>query len=238
MDANLELQRLKWNLVNSGYSEDEAHEIMDIAAIEISNSIADAVANALQQAEEMGISQKASDFLSQLGAVQTGNSFMIATDSGQTDFSEPPFPMLPRLLKNAKMAKDGSMYKRIPVRGKSAVPKNSYQASQDRQSALDDAKQRIKDEVGKAIQSPNVNKAASSYAEAYRQNRVQKIDNQHSGSVGVPEIRTASSKQNPQTQWVMPGKDADFTGALMDINANLRATIEEIIRQITAKYGA
>jgi len=56
------------------------------------------------------------DFVQQLRATRFGSDYKIVTNSGQTDFTVPPFPMLPKLLKNAKVAKDGSLYKVIPVK--------------------------------------------------------------------------------------------------------------------------
>lgn len=237
MNANQELYQLKQRLIAAGYSYDEADAICDYAAAEIGDGIADAVASALAEAEEAGLAIGALDFAAELQAIPTGDIFQITTDSGRTDFSEPPFPMLSRLLKNAKTAKDGSQYKHIPVADRPNRMKSSYETIRDRQADLDLAKQRLNDDLSKGSGVSDVLAPARSYAEAYKLNRTPKRSERRLGQSGSVSIKTVSSKQDATRQWVLPPKDHDMTGALMNINANLRATIEEIVRQTISKYG-
>lgn len=237
MNANQELHQLKQRLIAAGYSYDEADAICDYAAAEIGDGIADAVASALAEAEEAGLAIGALDFAAELQAVPTGDIFQITTDSGRTDFSEPPFPMLSRLLKNAKTAKDGSRYKHIPVTDRTNRMKSSYEAVRDRQANLDLAKQKLNDDLSKGSGAPDVLAPARSYAEAFKQNRIPNRAERRQPRSGNVSIKTVSSKQDPSRQWVLPPKEHDMTGALMNINANLRATIEEIVRQTITKYG-
>ena len=118
------------------------------------------------------------------------------------------------------------------------MPTSSYQASRDRQAELETAKQRLNDELNKGIKAPDVSKAAKAYADLYKQNRQPKGSERRSAKTGDVTFKTASSKQDPATSWVLPPKEQDMTGVLMDINANLRSTIEEIVRQAIMKYGA
>jgi len=237
VNANFELQQLRQRLLSAGYSDDEADDVCRYAAAEIGDGIADAVADALNEAEQAGLALGALDFMSELQAVPTGDIFQITTDSGRTDFSEPPFPMMSRLLRNAKVAKDGSRYKHIPIENKKAgMPSTSYQVAQDRQAQLEAAKQRLNDEIGKGIQSPDVSRPARAYADAYRQNRQPKHSERRSARSNDVSFKTVSSKQDPSTSWVLPPKEQDMTGTLMNINANLRSSIEEIVRQAIMKY--
>lgn len=241
MDSNFELQRLIRTLVEMGYDRVDAADIARNAAVQISDQIADAVADALHRAEQAGVEMGAMDFAAELNAHQLGSSFAIDTDSGRTDFSEPPFPMLPHLLKAGKVAKDGSIYKRIPIpknRPSKGMGTSSTQAVEQRASELEIAKQKVNDEVLSQSIMPDPMTAAKSYADAYRSARQPKKDRTRTQATGPVDIVTASSKQNPATQWVLPAKDFDMTATLADINANLQQTIEEIIRSTIARYTA
>lgn len=241
MDANLELQKLKQRLLAAGYETEEVTAICSSVATEVGTQIADAVAQALSQAESAGAALGAQDFVAELGAVSVGDHFLVTTDSGQTDWSEPPFPMLPHLLKNAKTAKDGSRYQRIPIANKSvSTGTSSYDAIKDRQGQLDEAKAKLNESLSASTNNTtDMTAPAQSYVEAYKASRAPKRDKEYKRRApgGTAEIRTASSKQNPDSQWVRPGKDFNMTTTLADINANLQSTINEIIEQAISRYG-
>ena len=107
VDANSEIQRLRQRLRMKNLSESIIDEICDEAAREISSITSDLLATAMEEAIQLGSETKAADFINEIKATRSGSGYDIVTDSGRTDFSEPAFPMLPRLLKNAKVAKDG-----------------------------------------------------------------------------------------------------------------------------------
>jgi hypothetical protein len=225
-------------LVYDGYSNEDADLIVDAAAAEISSLILEAVSTALQHAESLGEKYNASDFLNELNIVQTGSYFMITTDSGKTDYSEPPFPMLPGLLKRAKIAKDGSLYKVIPMNG-DKPGKDLISSMQSRQNAVNTARERINDELSKSMQAPNPLTAANTFASLYKQMRPnQSTANKTTTTTGATEFRTASSKQDSSTKWVRPAKDKDLTADLANINANLQTQIDDIIVQVINNYGA
>jgi len=50
------------------------------------------------------------------------------------------------------------------------------------------------------------------------------------------KFRTATSKQDPTTQWVKPGKDNDFSEELRNINKELESTMERVIQDIIRSY--
>ena len=239
MDTNIALQKLKFSLLSAGYESDDADDIVRQASVEISSAVADAVADALNQAEMSGLDMGAVDFAAELRAVSAGDNFTITTDSGLSDFSEPPFPMLSHLLRGGKVAKDGSVYRRIPIpkNRQSSRATTSYQANEQRSAMLQAAKDKLNDEIlGNHIPDPTM--AAKSYASAYQSTRPTKIrDRVRKTASGPVGIVTASSKQNPATQWVLPQKDHDMTGILADINANLRQTIDAIVANVLAEYG-
>ena len=235
MDANFEIQKLKLRLRSAGYTDSEVDSICDGVASEISSKMADAVAEALSEAEALGLEKKAYDFIAELTAIRTGNTFIIGTDSGRTDYSEPPFPMLSRLLKNPKVAKDGSLYKRIPM-GKKRSATSSDQVQQDRQVMLEVAKNNFAGKQTNSTHTPDITGATSSYVNSYDDLRY-KTDRNKSNQVKEDvTFKTASSKQNPQTQWVLPPKEQNMAGIIMNINANLQNALEEIVRQAIDKY--
>jgi hypothetical protein len=184
---------------------DTVERVVEKARMEIDALIEMHGRNAMDQAVQAGASKQSAEFINQL-RLDTG-AFEIKTDSGRTDFSEPPRPHLPHLLQNAKPMKDGSgVYKVIPV-GK---PGNKP----DFTTNIMDAQRRIN-------------------AERMTEARTRAKAMAPRGSVS---FRVATSKQDPTTQWVQPGKDADFTSDLNDINQYLRDVLDEGIRDIITGY--
>lgn len=237
MDANQELQNLRVRLRAAGYDAEDADGICDQASREISSGITDAIADALNRARQIGESMGAYDFIAELKVVSHGSTFIITTDSGRGDFSTPPLPMLPHLLKNAKTAKDGSRYKRIPIAASkgSKIPTSTVQASEQLQTQQAVAKQQILDEVHQLHDSPDPLMAAQFFAQRTATVRPvgksEKYPKRTPG--GAVEFATASSKQNASTQWVIPAKDMDLTAVLADINSDLSRTIDNIILDAT-----
>ena len=118
------------------------------------------------------------------------------------------------------------------------MPTSSYNAAQNRQGKLEEARNQINEGINKTNDIKDVFAAATAYAASYKQHRTSIKDKQTGAKTSSTTIRTVSSKQDSRTQWVIPPKQHDMTGALLDINTNLRNTIDDIVRQITLKYGA
>lgn len=205
----LELERLKSTLRAQGIEDEHVEVIVAKANDEISMAIRERLDGAMELAVQSGVEKDSADFINQLRP--RPDAFMLETESGITDFSEPPFPMLDRLLsKNAKPMKDGSgVYKVIPVgkpseTGKRPVHTNIFDAQ-------------------KAITAERYEAALAQY------NRVKPKGSK-------VEFRTATSKQNRATQWVLPAKEKDFTEDLAEINNMLRNDYDDLVLGIIRSY--
>lgn len=200
-----ELDRLRSHLSIRGVDEATIEQIISKAQSEI-----DAVATsrgeaAIDEAVQIGAQKESADFINQL-RLDTLN-FEVKTESGQLNFDEPPRPMLPYLLKNAKPIKDGSgVYKVIPV-GK---PGNKPSFAKN----IIDEQRRI---------------SAERYEEA--RSRARNI-----APTGSQIFRTATSKQDPTTQWVQPAKEKEFSHHVAAINQDLRRDLDDSIRDIIDNY--
>ena len=247
LDARTEIDRLKQRLRMKNLSEVVIDDICDEVSREISMMTADILADAMNEAVNVGGDVGSTDMIEELRTVRTGPTFEIITDSGRTDFSEPPFPMLPRLLKNAKTAQDGSLYKVIPIKQKTT----SNRVAVTTEAALEGINEarRIAKEQRDAENhnhrgsfTPDAMKGADTFSAMQSINRA-RAKAPAKGSLGsgpVINFRTASSKQDPNTQWVMPGKMRNVGGELREINMNMQddidRTIEDVIRRHEGMY--
>lgn len=207
--ANLyfELDRLRYILENRGLDSTTIEMILDKARADVAMAMASQAEAAMQLGIEAGVEKRSPEFINELK--MNNISMQLTTESGNMDFSEPPFPMLPRLLQGAKPIKDGSgVYKVIPVgepgKNRPKVSTNIYDAWKQ------------------------VNAERIEASRAQRQRVTPK------GSKG--EFRTATSKQNANTQWVQPAKEKDFTEQVQSINKELDTTMEDVIRNIIREY--
>jgi ribosomal protein L12E/L44/L45/RPP1/RPP2 len=200
-----ELDRLRSHLITKGVDEITVEQIVSRASAEI-NSLAMARGQeAIDEAVQIGAQQESADFINQL-RLDTLN-FEVTTESGQLRFTEPPKPMLPFLLKNAKPMKDGSgVYKVIPV-GK---PGNKPSFAKN----IIDEQRRI---------SAERIEAAKTRAKAI-------------APAGSQIFRTATSKQDPTTKWVQSAKEKNFTDDVASINQNLKNSLDDSIKDIISKY--
>lgn len=231
IDPMFELERLKGTLRMRGFSNEEVDAISRRASNEISEAVTEAIAWALERATEAGVAAEADKFISELRAVYTGNTFAVMTDSGVTDFSEPPFPMMARLLKNPKVAKDGSLYKVIPMGGKS-TPTDLVSAQRSIANARNNVSDNQVNPFNAGMQFSG-NFSAQKMAERNEQMRANKM--QRGNKDGV-KFRTVTSKQDPSKNWVIPGKDKDMTIILLEINNDLKEVIESSVMGIIQSY--
>jgi hypothetical protein len=240
LDPNAEIMRLRQRLRFKNLSERVIDSICDEAAAEISNTTSDILADAMNAAVNAGGDVMSIDFIDQIRAVRTGSSFQIATDSGQTDFSEAPFPMLPSLLKNAKVAKDGSLYKVIPIKQKTSTSNSSMaKTTEAAMQNINNARKAAKVEQGedtRSHSSPDVMKGMSTVAAMQEISKTRKSSKKEKSEGPTINFRTASSKQDPSVSWVHPGKKVDLTGALNNINANLQDDIDKAIDDVVRRY--
>lgn len=205
----LELERLRASLRSRGMEDEHIEILVARANEEISLAIRERLDAAIDLAVQSGVQKNSADFINELRP--RPDAFMLETASGQTDFSEPPYPMLDRLLANgAKPMKDGSgVYKVIPVgksntRTKAPIHTNIFDAQ-------------------KAISAERYETALSQY------NRI-------APKGSKVEFRTATSKQSRNTQWVLPAKDKDFTADLAEINTMLNQEHDDLILNVIRSY--
>lgn len=238
IDAGHELDNLRVRLMQKGFTPEEAEMVCDAAAGDIRNAVLDLVSDALSEAVQEGGS-KSTLFIEEVMAVRDGAIFNITTKSGRTDFTEAPFPMLPRLLQNAKVSYDGGLYKRIPMKNKIS----EYSKAKTIEKALASInKQR---EVLKAQKDARV--------AAQRGGSADPIEDVHSMTTEIvaaeekrmtqietnaTQFRTASSKQDPNSKWVRSGKKADMTSSLNKINSGLHDSIDATIKNIIDAYSS
>lgn len=220
------LMDLKIKLESFGLSSERARSMAEEAANEIKQAMQSIVEKAVYEAEDYGSSIGAEEFLAQIKLDAGSGYLQISTDSGQTDFSQPPYPMLPWLLGNAKTAKDGSRYKIVPIGGVSSKPKPTPQA-RDIASGLN----------AMATENTSATAMAESMASAFGMGASASItERQRPFSEKKPEFRTASSKQDASRQWVLPAKELDMTGTLMTLNAMIRSEVDKACDEIVNKY--
>lgn len=203
-----ELEKLRVTLRNKGLDARAVETIVDKASREISTVFEDQGDSAMQLAIEAGVAQRSPEFINELQL--DPNSMELRTESGNLEFTDPPYPMLSKLLQNAKPIKDGSgVYKVIPVgkpgENRPPVSTNIYDAM-------------------KKLNAERAENAKQQY------------------SVIVPagsratQFRTATSKQDANTQWVRPAKTKDFSNDVKSINTELAETMDEKIRDILRSY--
>lgn len=205
----LELERLKATLRSRGLEEDHVEIIAGKANEEISLAIKNKLDSAMELAIQSGVQKGSADFINDLRP--RPDAFILETSSGITDFTEPPYPMLDKLLsKGAKPMKDGSgVYKVIPVGKPSNNPKPPIHTN------IFDAQ--------KAISAERYESAVSQY-------------NKIAPKGSKVNFRTATSKQNRATQWVMPEKPKDFTEDLTEINNMLGREYDDLVLGIIRSY--
>jgi len=202
----LELQRLRASLRARDYDEETVQAIIDKAEREIEMEMAEKVQAGIDLLVQSGVQKKSAEFINELRP--RPGAFMLETESGNTDFSEPPYPMLDKLLSNAKPMKDGSgVYKVVPV-GTPGKQKPVYANIWDAQ---------------KAIAAERYETSVSQY------NKVKPVGSK-------ANFRTATSKQSRNTQWVQPAKEKDFTQDLSDVNAMLDDSARDIIERVIRSY--
>jgi hypothetical protein len=205
----LEIETLKAILKSRGLDESSIDIIAKKAEVEIASALSQRMDAAMELAIQSGVQKDSAEFINDLRP--RPDAFILDTASGSTDFSDPPYPMLDRLLANgAKPMSDGSgVYKIIPVGAPSKRPKKPIHTN------IFDAQKAIN-------------------AERYEQSLSQYKKITPKGS--KVEFRTATSKQSRNTQWVLPAKEKDFTADLQEINSTLQESHDDVIRSIIQSY--
>lgn len=205
MNLLFELDRLRQTLLSKGLPDGVVEGIVNKANADIQVAMRQHAESAMQRAIEVGVQKDSAEFINQLQV--DSNLMQVITESGNMNFPEPPKPMLPFLLKNAKPMNDGSgVYKVIPVGSSGHKPKQTSTSIYDSWKQIN-----------------------AERAEAAR--------DQYKGvAPKASKFRTATSKQDPNSRWVIPAKDKDFADDVRNINQELEANIDEVIREIVRSY--
>jgi hypothetical protein len=134
--------------------------------------------------------------------------------------------MLPWMLKNAKVAKDGSRYKVIPI--------GSSNDSRPKPAAKD-----IMSGLGALSASESsLDNMAEAMAQAFTGGASKRmLERQAPAASGKPEFRVASDKQDATRQWIAPAKDLDMSGMVMQLNNRIREDVDRACDEIIEKYG-
>lgn len=233
INADIEINNLRFQLQNNDYASIDVENICDTAALEVNEIILDLVSqhvdDAITYAQEIGADQ----FLEELDIVDIGNTYLITTVSGTTDFSIPERQMLPHLLKNGKTAEDGSRYRVIPLKEGPKMTGDSFSTMQQQLDATQKARASLASNVDG--RSPNVDSMLNNYRNALRGKSLTK-------TASAPDVRpvtafrTASSKQDPNTQWVIPERNKDMTAFLATLNHDLENSINSSIIDVVERY--
>jgi hypothetical protein len=243
IDPIVEVDRLKNDLRIAGLSTVEVDEIGDLISQDIDNTIFELTQEYLNQARDIVAALGGQQLADELRSIKRGPQFIIGTDSGVTDFSTPPMQMLPHLLKNAKVSKDGHLYKVIPLSSKSQRgPSNIFDVYRDRNANVrqeQQDRQRKWDDVRTANAIDKKSLHFSGLAQAKRYLAKRQAGNKQSAveNKGPVEFRTASSKQDASSDWVLPAKDMNITNILNDINSRLQNEVDNAVTSIVSKYG-
>jgi len=246
LDANHEIDGLRQRLRFKNLSEPVIDSICDDAAREIASIAIDILADATEEAVRAGQDAKSAQFINEVKVVQNGHEFKVDTQSGRRDFSEPPFPMLPKLLKNAKIAQDGSQYKVIPIRDKgaktgggmlNATTEAALQSINEARVAAKKERDAMKEKLNTSL-SPDAMKGMSTFAALQAINNARKSFStmREKSTEPVVAFRTASSKQDPGAKWVHPGTDANMDRTLHAINARMQQRLDDVIIDTIRRY--
>jgi hypothetical protein len=233
-----------FNIKNHLYSQDLEEEEIDYFAEEaakvISENVLEVVSDAVNEAINYAIDLEAYDFVTELDIKETQSSYTIGTVSGQTDFSTEDRKMLPSLLKNAKISKDGKRYKRIPIGASSSskmVPKMSNRVRADsRMNLIQANKFAASNNAGSDSLPSSAIRQYISGIEQMNALKAQEKEMVPAKNQAPKVIVTAHEGQDPNKDWVVPGLYKDMTYFLEELNMNIETQINSIIKEVENIY--
>lgn len=238
MSPDAELNRLRFSLYHSGWEQGEIDQIADDASRDINELILDVVENAVAEAVDYAQDLGAEEFIEQIDIQESNGYYKITTLTGVTDFSIPEKQMLEDLIKDApENPNTGNKNKVIPVGGRKAkVHGDIFSVMQDRQRKIQEARQSlVENSLDK--RSARATQMASQFRSILQRNMpARRKDTPIKERSPAPNFRTASSKQNPAESWVIPAKDMDMTGFLMELNHRIVTTLDSAVVQLIESY--
>lgn len=228
-DSGDDVSGLRRSLQIKRKSADRIDEIVYRAENDINIAIVDIVTYGLQQVQQLAIEYGIDDFVENVHIQAIGGSLTIAITGGKTDFSTPAVEMLPGLLRAGKTAKDGSVYRVVPLPTIREFKTRSLSNVDAMQARAADIKQERIDH-NRALDATRMARNLAASAPRAQMNV------EVTPAVGK-EFRTATSKQDSTTQWVKPARNINITNELMDINSQMAAQIRDVTRSIINRYG-
>jgi len=227
INIGFELQLIEQEIFNQTgqyhYARDKADELRSSIDALASNTVSDYLSQAVDYAEDI----RAYDFAELVDIRELYDGvYEITTVNGQTDFSVPEIKMLPHLLKNGKTSKEGVTYKTIPIsEGQSQTSRSTsvFDILKERQGTLDKKRADIR------AKKTSLSQSISDMRAGLRGNKAGPLFQQKTRS-GETKFVTATSKQDPNKDWVIPKKDKDMTSFLSDLNYRLSRELENTIQ--------
>ena len=243
ISPDAEVSRLRSYLTSLGVSYRDIDTVCDAAASDINEAILTIVSDAMTDAVAYAVDRDIDEFIEDIDVQDYGGMYQIITKSGKTDYSVPERQMLNSLLKNADVAPDGTRYKRIPIGGstseKRTMGKNIFDDQRELQSRIADARASLRENL-RDNKSSRSNSMTETFRKMVRENMAKRKQfytaPRDKTSTGTPEIRTVTDKMDPETQWVIPAKDMDMTGYLVDINNRIQQEIYQTVTTIVTEY--
>jgi hypothetical protein len=216
IDSKIKSFMLQVQNLRLPYSEqqDIEEEIRNITQ----NNIGDIVSNALDKLSNLHDSEEA---LKNVIVVDRGGYPQLGSETGSFDFSSPPIQMLNRLLQNAKTSKSGDLYKVIPI-GKSSENKPP-QVIKNISLGVENMKA-----------APSMGDVTANMVSAFNSGAAQgeTVRAEPSASSSATVFRTASSKQDAQTSWVIPEKIISLSMDVDSINQGIVTDIDNMMTEL------
>jgi hypothetical protein len=226
INKQIQLFRLRQVLRDYGVESQEIESIVREANDLISESVDSVVQAAIEDAVSYADEQGALRFAEDIIVDDIGDYKRISSRTGSFIYENPQIHNLPNLLKNAEVSKDGTLYKKIPV-GKPAA-RSSFDVTR--------AQSNVQAEARKSLVGKNMAKRVSQLNESMTARVQERLKARNIKTSQQPEIRTATSKQDASTQWVIPEKTIDLTDYIENINQNIQQSTDDIIVSVIDSY--
>lgn len=240
INPDAEINRLRSYLGQKNWMPSEIEEILDLASRDMNEILLDIISNAVAEATDYAVDIGAEEFVEDLDVIETGGSFMISTRSGKTDYSIPERKMLNDLVKNGKTAADGSKYKVIPVGKEDTTrqPRDIFTMLRQKESILQEARRSLNEQAldKRSVRAQHMAGHFRNVISRKLEERVASVQPKKVTTTKQVEFRTASSNQDPNTSWVIPAKELDLTGYLMDMNKRVQDSIYSSVMLIVESY--
>ena len=243
LNPDAEVNRLRNMLMSRNIDLNSVDTVCDAASSDINEAILTIVSDAMVQAAAYAAEIGADEFIDDIDLSENGGAYSIVTQSGNMDYSVPEIHNLPNLLKNGKMSKDGNIYKVIPLKDNDSDRKMGNSIFDDQQaiqSKIQAARESLRADL-RLGQSQRTSLMTQRFRNMIKQNMPARksfynLDRPKSNSGATTKFATASSKQDPTTSWVIPAKDLDMTGYVMDVNNRMQQDIQDTVVDIINAY--